>query len=173
MKKKCRFCKKEFYAKNISDEFCSKSCKQNEVFFINEAYGKNYKKQEKHVKKCPVCDKMFSVTGNQKRCYCSEQCSKEEQHNTYKSNNNPLMARYLRNRFEIFMRDNFACQYCGRTARDGSKLVIDHITPKARGGKDTVDNLITACSECNSGKGDILLKSRNRSKLNRSQSHKT
>lgn len=59
-------------------------------------------------------------------------------------------------RFEIFKRDLFTCQYCGRSAPE-VELHIDHIFPQAKGGTDEVSNLITACSECNYAKNDILL----------------
>lgn len=59
------------------------------------------------------------------------------------------------NRFHIFQRDNFTCQYCGKTRKNGTRLEIDHIIPKSKGGKDTVDNLITSCSECNLDKMTI------------------
>ena len=61
------------------------------------------------------------------------------------------MAVSKRLRYEVFRRDNFACRYCGATAPD-AKLTTDHVTPEALGGTDTPDNLVTACSECNSGK---------------------
>ena len=55
--------------------------------------------------------------------------------------------------FSIFERDNFTCQYCGRTPKAHRVvLVVDHIDPKKRGGDNSIDNLITACIECNSGK---------------------
>lgn len=63
----------------------------------------------------------------------------------------------LRLRFRIFKRDNFTCQYCGRTPQDGAKLVTDHINPVANGGLTVFDNLIASCFECNSGKSDFLL----------------
>lgn len=59
-------------------------------------------------------------------------------------------------RFEVFKRDSFTCQYCGRKAPD-VVLEVDHITPIAEGGKNTMLNLITSCQECNRGKGKILL----------------
>jgi len=61
-------------------------------------------------------------------------------------------------RFKIFIRDNFICQYCGQTVKDGAKLVIDHIIPFSKGGPTSMKNLTTSCFECNLGKSDILLK---------------
>lgn len=55
-------------------------------------------------------------------------------------------------RFEILARDHFTCQYCG-AAGMGTELEVDHIDPKANGGKDKKENLITACRDCNIGKG--------------------
>lgn len=61
-------------------------------------------------------------------------------------------------RFEVFKRDNFTCQYCGATPPDVI-LHIDHIHPVADGGTNDIDNLITACQPCNTGKGARLLSS--------------
>ena len=55
-------------------------------------------------------------------------------------------------RFEVFKRDSFKCQYCGRSSPD-VVLEIDHIKPVAEGGKNTLLNLITSCRDCNRGKG--------------------
>ncbi len=54
-------------------------------------------------------------------------------------------------RFEVFKRDSFTCQYCGRTAPDVI-LEVDHIVPVAKGGTDEILNLVTSCRECNRGK---------------------
>ena len=59
-------------------------------------------------------------------------------------------------RFEILKRDGFTCQYCGRKAPE-VELEIDHIVPVAKGGSNEIDNLITACHECNNGKFDRCL----------------
>lgn len=48
-------------------------------------------------------------------------------------------------------RDSFRCAYCGRS---DVPLTLDHIIPKSQGGKDTWENLITACTYCNNKKGD-------------------
>ncbi|MFY0696453.1 MAG: HNH endonuclease [Balneola sp.] len=53
-------------------------------------------------------------------------------------------------RRNVMRRDSFRCQYCGQK----SKLTIDHIHPKSRGGKDTWENLTTACDKCNVKKGN-------------------
>ncbi len=59
-------------------------------------------------------------------------------------------------RFEIFKRDSFTCQYCGKSAPD-AVLNIEHINPVAKGGNNDLLNLITACVDCNQGKKDRLL----------------
>ena len=61
-----------------------------------------------------------------------------------------------RMRFEVFKRDNFTCQYCGRMAPD-VVLQVDHIKPVAKCGKNEMINLVTSCFDCNNGKSDIEL----------------
>lgn len=68
------------------------------------------------------------------------------------------MALNRRLRWQIFRRDKFACGYCGLSAQDGAVLEVDHIHPRAEGGSDDPSNLITACSDCNSGKSDMPLR---------------
>jgi hypothetical protein len=55
-------------------------------------------------------------------------------------------------RYAILVRDAFTCQYCGRSAPQ-VVLHIDHRTPVALGGGDEIENLVTACIDCNLGKG--------------------
>jgi hypothetical protein len=59
-------------------------------------------------------------------------------------------------RFEVFKRDKFTCQYCGRMAPE-IVLNCDHITPVAKGGTNEFVNLVTSCEACNSGKSDRAL----------------
>ena len=59
-------------------------------------------------------------------------------------------------RFEVFKRDSFRCQYCGRSAPDVI-LEIDHILPVSQGGKNELLNLVTSCRDCNRGKSNKLL----------------
>lgn len=55
-------------------------------------------------------------------------------------------------RFRIFDRDGFTCRYCGKSP-PVVLLVIDHVIAVANGGTNDEENLITACADCNSGKG--------------------
>ena len=57
-------------------------------------------------------------------------------------------------RREVFARDGYTCQYCGRQTGD---LTLDHVVPRHRGGAHTWDNLVTACKACNHRKGGKLL----------------
>lgn len=59
-------------------------------------------------------------------------------------------------RFEVFKRDSFTCQYCGKSAPD-VVLHIDHIVPVKEGGKNDITNLVCSCESCNMGKGAIKL----------------
>jgi hypothetical protein len=59
-------------------------------------------------------------------------------------------------RFQILNRDSFTCRYCGQSAPK-VELHVDHIIPISKGGKDSDDNLVTSCQNCNSGKSDMLL----------------
>jgi 5-methylcytosine-specific restriction endonuclease McrA len=63
-------------------------------------------------------------------------------------------------RFNVFLRDSFACQYCGgpHVAED---LTFDHVVPRSRGGRTSWDNVVTACAPCNLRKGHRLPKAAN------------
>ncbi len=52
-------------------------------------------------------------------------------------------------RFNLFLRDSFACQYCDAT----EELTFDHVIPRSRGGRTTWENIVTACARCNLTKG--------------------
>ncbi|MGF1573267.1 MAG: HNH endonuclease [Sumerlaeia bacterium] len=60
------------------------------------------------------------------------------------------------NRRNIYLRDNFQCQYCGvKPAKE--ELTIDHINPRSKGGISEWENVVLACQRCNSRKGSTLL----------------
>lgn len=55
-------------------------------------------------------------------------------------------------RRNIYIRDNYQCQYCGKSPGT-EELSIDHIVPRSQGGKTTWKNCVIACTECNWEKG--------------------
>jgi hypothetical protein len=59
----------------------------------------------------------------------------------------------VRTRFEVLKRDSFTCRYCGRKTPE-VVLQVDHVIPSSQGGSNDMENLVTACWECNSGKSD-------------------
>lgn len=59
-------------------------------------------------------------------------------------------------RYDVLKRDNFRCQLCGASAKDGIKLHVDHIFPVSKGGKTEMSNLRTLCERCNMGKSDKI-----------------
>ncbi len=60
----------------------------------------------------------------------------------------PSVRRPAFTRFNVFLRDQFACQYCGHDY-PASNLTFDHVIPRSRGGRTTWENVVTACAECN------------------------
>ena len=60
-------------------------------------------------------------------------------------------------RFNVFLRDNFTCQYCYQNF-SANELTFDHLIPKCTGGKTTWTNVVSACTLCNVKKGRRLLK---------------
>ena len=58
-------------------------------------------------------------------------------------------------RANIYTRDKYRCQYCGRQASK-AELNIDHLVPRSRGGRSTWENVVVACIPCNRHKADRL-----------------
>ncbi len=51
----------------------------------------------------------------------------------------------------LFRRDRHICLYCGRRFAT-AELSRDHVFPRARGGADVWENVVTACKPCNAAK---------------------
>jgi 5-methylcytosine-specific restriction endonuclease McrA len=64
----------------------------------------------------------------------------------------PYQRRAPLNRRAVFLRDGGRCQYCGKKAES-----IDHVIPRSRGGEHTWENVVAACSRCNTAKRDRML----------------
>ncbi|MEZ5752713.1 MAG: HNH endonuclease, partial [Paracoccaceae bacterium] len=57
-------------------------------------------------------------------------------------------------RFNLFLRDDFCCQYCGSR----HDLTFDHVVPRALGGETSWENVVAACAPCNVRKGSKTLR---------------
>lgn len=57
----------------------------------------------------------------------------------------PLLQRRLSRR-DVFMRDKYTCQYCGRVRQN---MTLDHVVPRFHGGRHTWENVVAACISCN------------------------
>ena len=60
-------------------------------------------------------------------------------------------------RFNVFLRDNFTCQYCYQRY-SANELTFDHLVPRYLNGRTTWNNVVSACTSCNLKKGRRLLK---------------
>lgn len=67
----------------------------------------------------------------------------------------PAARRPAFTRFNVFLRDRFACQYCNKPFPTHD-LTFDHVIPRSKGGRTTWDNVVTACGDCNLVKGNRL-----------------
>ena len=147
----CKQCGRPFFGGKRNQEYCSPECRK-------KAQSDKYYQDKKEVKKrCLWCGNEY-ITYKTLKKYCSEKCRvnafQQIRMRAYKATHQPA---FLRLRFQILERDKFRCHYCGRGIEDGVKLQVDHIIAKNKGGQNELSNYITACEECNLGKGDILL----------------
>lgn len=131
-----------------------KNCNKKFIFKKDKnAYSTGYycdrclsKKEELplEIGNCSICDnKFYKKSTNHK--YCSDKCK------------DSVISMLDSDRFIILERDGFRCMYCGSSATDGAKLLIDHIFPYSKGGEHTAENLITACSNCNQAKHNKII----------------
>lgn len=151
----CKCCLNKFETNVFNKKFCSEQCRKKQL-------QTNYIKERENCKKeCLVCKQEFVPTRVFKEC-CSEDCNR-----LFKKNKSIFIKRetgyrWLLLRFKVLNRDNFKCKYCGRSSiEDNIKLHVDHILPISKDGLNELNNLVTACEDCNLGKRDILLEKYN------------
>ena len=109
---------------------------------------------KKGLRNCYLCKNIFSLNNtffNRNKSNKSGFCFECKKCQSQRRKNKGIKIRFL-----ILKRDNFTCQYCGRKAPEVI-LEIDHIIPKSKGGLKNLNNLKTACRDCNLGKKDITL----------------
>lgn len=99
---------------------------------------------KKRIKKiCKICGKIYYIKSINS-LVCSDECR--------------LIKHYKkvgisRIRWIVFKRDNFTCQYCGRSPQKHKiVLELEHIKPLSKGGNYSMKNLTTSCEQCNKGK---------------------
>lgn len=68
----------------------------------------------------------------------------------------PMARKPAFTRFNVFLRDQWECQYCGEPYRT-HELTFDHVVPRSRGGRTNWENIVAACRCCNTKKGSHLL----------------
>ncbi len=67
----------------------------------------------------------------------------------------PLSRMPAFTRFNLFLRDEWSCQYCGHEYKT-HELTFDHVVPRSRGGKTHWENIVAACRCCNARKGNEM-----------------
>lgn len=60
-------------------------------------------------------------------------------------------------RLAIYLRDGLACIYCKKGVESGSKLTLDHVICRSKGGNNAETNLVTACHKCNTERGTLKI----------------
>ena len=60
-----------------------------------------------------------------------------------------IKCKRILQKHKILKKDNYKCVICGRGKKDGVELHVDHIIPKDKGGKATIENGQTLCSQHN------------------------
>lgn len=121
----CKTCKKEFKTNVKTRKYCSKECCDNKVF----------------VSSCKICG---STTYGKTRVLKCDKC-KEDLRKKIEIKNVC--------KFNIFLRDNFTCVYCGKSSiEDGVGLFIEHVMPEYTDINNSLTNLVTSCFTCNTSK---------------------
>ncbi len=146
---KCVVCDETFKSKSRTGiaKFCSYKCKyKNSRKKFLEKHPEELWIRER--KNCIICNDAFTPNVKNQIC-CSKRCRKVNNDKKLKN------TQFHKARFEILLRDEFTCRYCGSSPRlnKNVKLHIDHIEPKIIGRNNNSENLITACEYCNLGKG--------------------
>jgi len=110
------------------------------------------------MKKCKICKNSIEHK-DFRRIVCSNECRAKwlSKKALMSMSREKAKTRRLKLRFEVFQKYNFSCIYCGRKPPE-CILEVDHKYPQSKGGKDSIENYVSACRECNVGKRDVILK---------------
>jgi 5-methylcytosine-specific restriction endonuclease McrA len=125
--------------------------------------------------KCVICGEYFMTSDKEKdTLYCSAECEAKAREIKKELKSEKKLKRVEfrselserkwqqrvgnKTRQEVFERDEFICAYCGNRCYEDyitnpRALTVDHLIPRALGGNNDTDNLVTCCMECNVIKG--------------------
>jgi len=158
--KTCIECYLIFVTNNPNKGYCGDSCNKE----------RRARKEFGPPRSCVECNKTYGyVSGVPFRKWCSDECREIWKKRVKKENNKQgkhvrrarikglLFERFHPN--EVFERDSYKCQSCGRKTRPDYKPThdlypnLDHIIPIAQGGEHTRKNTQCLCRACNIDKG--------------------
>ena len=133
--KKCLVCGKSFVPKNRLQKICHDPCEQGDLLYSSH--------KTKH-EECRVCHKPLDG----RTSYCGDECMK-------KGKNRGKIWRNKERKTALLKQYSWLCVYCGASMKGLplSKIHLDHVVPKSRGGK-IKDNLAPSCPGCNISKND-------------------
>lgn len=156
----CPICNRDFLYSGLGRprKYCSEDCT---YIAMN---NRRSRLTEKLTRQCEECGKSFQTWYRTQQRFCGFRCrrrvwSRHRKHKdralTYRSNGAELFSA-----LEIFKRDNFRCQECGRRTlkKFRHKIhdrapVLDHIMPLSKGGLHIRANVQCLCRRCNTSKG--------------------
>jgi hypothetical protein len=117
---------------------------------------------KKYKKICDHCKKVFDTNINEQK-FCSISCRTKkhfEEHGIIK--NYPIKKclfcgkEFAPKCMYVFERDNWTCKECGNRKNEIISLHGHHIIPLYKGGKDSVDNIITLCEKCHKKRHGVV-----------------
>jgi 5-methylcytosine-specific restriction endonuclease McrA len=146
-------------------ELQNRSTCSNCTSFITKLIEKLQRNRK--VKRCKVCDMEFTNEVSQSSSVCSRSCYRKTEKAVIAIDKCKIKRRKATAAIEsigrrsIFKRDNWTCQYCGQCVvqykangwLSGNEATLDHVIPLSHGGSHSVDNVVTACRDCNTQKG--------------------
>lgn len=110
---------------------------------------------------CRVIRQGDEIADGHKCCKCNTLLGEEQMRSVNAAMRVPVIIRYTKrnkefrrvqyNRHSIYRRDECTCQYCG-VKRPKHELSLDHVIPRCQGGKTNWENIVVACTECNTKK---------------------
>jgi len=164
----CVICGKQFKGKTKQQKYCSDECRKEKKRQDARKYAEAKRKLVNKQVKCKECGKEFVPEyGNKRREFCSKLCFKRYNRRIGKAVRRARIKGRPYEMFdpvEIFERDKWRCQLCGRKTpkplrgtTDDCAPELDHIIPLALGGSHTRANVQCLCRRCNQEKGATVL----------------